>query len=127
MWEQYREQILGSRKNFYIQYPLMEAEELYERMLESLKKELFIYRMDEYENVLKKKFPEEVRDIYISYLHKESARTTDRKRYKKLILYLKKIKGYPEGKEKAKEIAKEWRAKYYRRAAMMDELRKAGF
>lgn len=41
--------------------------------------------------------------------------------------YLKKIQGYPEGKEKAKEIAENWRAKYYQRKAMMDEMRKAGF
>lgn len=126
-WEEYREQILNSHKSYYIQYPFMESEELYERMLECIKKESFIYRLDEYEQVLKKKFPEQVRDIYISYLHKESAKATDRKRYKELMQYLKKIRGYPDGKEKAKEIAKEWRAVYYRRSAMMDEMHKAGF
>lgn len=126
-WKQYREQILQNHNNYCIRYPLMETEGLYERMLESLKQESFIYILDQYEKTLKKKFPERVRDIYISYVHKEAARTTDRKRYKELMRYLKKINGYPGGKEKTKEIAKEWRAVYYRRSAMMDEMRKAGF
>ena len=126
-WKQYREQILESPKNYCIRYPFMEAEGLYERMLECMKQESFIYRLDEYEKVLKEKFPEQVRDIYISYLYKEAERTTDRKRYRELIKYLKKIRGYPDGKEKSKEIANEWRAMYYRRSAMMDEMRKAGF
>lgn len=126
-WKQYREQILESPKNYCIRYPFMEAEGLYERMLECMKQESFIYRLDEYEKVLKEKFPEQVRDIYISYLYKEAERTTDRKRYRELIKYLKKIRGYPDGKEKSKEIANDWRAMYYRRSAMMDEMRKAGF
>ena len=126
-WKQYREQILESPKNYCIRYPFMEAEGLYERMLECMKQESFIYRLDEYEKVLKEKFPEQVRDIYISYLYKEAERTTDRKRYRELIKYLKKIRGYPDVKEKSKEIANEWRAMYYRRSAMMDEMRKAGF
>ena len=100
---------------------------MYERMLECLKKETFIYNLDKYEKVLKKKFPEQVRDMYISYLYYESERTSNRTRYRELMKYLKKIQRYPGGKEKASEIAKNWRAVYYRRKAMMDEMRKAGF
>ena len=126
-WEEYREQILESRKNYQILYPLMEAEGMYERMLECLKKEDFICNLDRYEKVLKKKFPEQVRDIYISYLHREAEKGSDRKRYRELMRYLKKICRYPGGKEKADEIAQNWRTMYYRRKAMMDEMQKAGF
>ena len=126
-WEQYREQILQSRNSYSILYPFMEAEGLYERMLECMQKEPFIFNVDKYENVLKKKFPEQMQDIYISYVHKQAERTGDRKRYRELMQYLKKIRRYPGGKEKAAEIAENWRALYYRRSAMMDELQKAGF
>ena len=68
-----------------------------------------------------------MRDLYISYLHREAETASDRNRYRELIEYLKKISGYPGGKEKAAEIAENWRALYYRRSAMMDELQKAGF
>ena len=77
--------------------------------------------------VLKEKFPEQVRDIYITYPHFESERADNRSRYRELMKYLKKIRRYPGGKEKASEIAENWRAMYYRRTAMMDEMRKAGF
>lgn len=72
-------------------------------------------------------YREQVRDIYISYLNHESERVSDRRRYRELMKYLKKIQRYPGGKEKASEIAKNWRAVYYRRKAMMDEMLKAGF
>ena len=126
-WEQYREQILQNHMNYNIIYPLMEAEGMYERMLDCLKREDFIFNVDKYEKVLKEKFPEQIRDIYISYLQKEAARAGNRNRYREMMQYLKKICRYPDGKEKAAEIAGNWRALYYRRSAMMDELRKAGF
>ena len=126
-WEQRREQILQSRNSYSVLYPFMESEGMYERMLECLKKEDFIFNVDKYEKVMKEKFPEQVRDMYISYVHKEAERVSDRKRYRELMQYLKKIRRYPGGKEKAAEIAENWRALYYRRRAMMDEMQKAGF
>ena len=126
-WEDYREQILKNPKNYNILYPFMEKEGMYESMLECIRKETFIYNLDKYEKVLKEKFPDQVRDIYISYLRHEAERAGNRKRYRELMKYLKKIRRYPGGKEKASEIAKNWRAMYYRRTAMMDETGKAGF
>ena len=126
-WVQYREQILQSRKNYNIRYLFMEDEKLYGRMLEYLKSEDCILNMDRYEKLLKEKFPEQVRDIYISYLNREARRVSDRNRYRELMKYLKKIRRYPDGREKAAEIAKNWRTVYYRRRAMMDEMKKAGF
>ena len=99
-WEDYREQILKNPKNYNILYPFMEKEGMYEPMLECLKKETFIYNLDRYEKVLKEKFPEQVRDIYISYLHHEAERADNRKRYRELMKYLKKIQRYPGGKER---------------------------
>ena len=126
-WNEYREQILQNPKNHSIFYPFMESEKMYERMLECLKKEEFIFNMDRYEKIMKEKFPEQVRDIYVAYLYREAKRANDRKRYRELMRYLKKLRKYPDGKEKAAEIAENWRSVYYRRSAMMDEMRKAGF
>lgn len=126
-WVKYREQILEHTGNYYIRYPFMESEGLYEKMLDCMQTEPLMYNVDKYEQVLKKRYPERVRDIYITYISKEAVRTADRKRYKELVKYLKKISRYPDGKEKANKIAKEWRSMYYRRSAMMDEMRKAGF
>ena len=100
---------------------------MYESMLECIRKETFIYNLDKYEKVLKEKFPEQVRDIYISYIHSQAQSAGNRNKYRDLMKYLKKIRRYPGGKEKAEEIAKNWRAMYYRRTDMMDEMKKAGF
>ena len=40
---------------------------------------------------------------------------------------MKKIRSYPDGEEIAEQIAAEWRRKYNRRRALIEELRKAGF
>lgn len=125
-WEQYREKILESDYGYNIRYSLLETEGLYRRMLEEIKTEGLIYSLDRHEKMLKEKFPEEVRDIYISYVYEEARRAGNRKAYRNLMGYLKKIRRYPEGKEKVREIASNWRAVYYRRPAMMDEMRKAG-
>ena len=100
---------------------------MYERMLECLKKEGYVLNLDRYEKVLKERFPEQVRDLYISYLPREAETASDRNRYRELMKNLKKISEYPGGREKAVGIAENWRTKYYRRRAMMDEMRKAGF
>ena len=51
----------------------------------------------------------------------------ERKKYKYLMPYLKKISKCDGGKVVAEDIAATWRREYKRRTAMMDELRKAGF
>jgi len=125
-WEIHRENILKGKTGWQIRYPLLEAEGMYERLLNEVAEGGSIFLLDQYEKVLKKKFPEQVRDTYAAYIRKQADVVSDRKRYKELIRYLKKLKSYPDGKEMAVKIANEWKA-YYRRPAMMDELRKAGF
>lgn len=85
------------------------------------------YHATDYTDALKKHFPNEVRDIYVQYVKKGAIQTADRKAYKYLMSYLKKITKYPNGKKIAQDIAESWRQDYKRRPAMMDELRKAGF
>lgn len=80
-----------------------------------------------YEKILKKKFPKQVRDLYVQYVRKQAECASDRKQYKELVQYLKKIRKYPEGDTLTNEIAREWKEKYRRRPAMMDELRTAKF
>lgn len=126
-WDTYREKILSEKTGWQIKYPLMEEEAMYERLLKTITAEGSIYLLDRYEKTLKKIFPEQVKDAYVTYVKKQTSVVSDRKGYKELIEYLKKIRCYPAGKETAAKLAEEWRACYCRRTAMMDELRKAGF
>ena len=126
-WEIQRDKILKSDKARSILYDFLGAEGLYQRLLDELISVGYLPLLDRYEQVLKAVYPEQLRGAYVSLVRKEAARVSDRKRYKELVKYLKKIVKYPGGKEYAKEVATDWRAMYYRRSAMMDELKKAGF
>lgn len=126
-WAQYREKLLVSKNVWSIRYEFMESEGLYERLLKDIINSGYISSLDQYEKVLKKKFPEEVRDAYVNYVKREAERASDRNRYKEIMKYMKKIVKYPNGKNEVQKIAGDWKEIYRRRPAMMDELRKAGF
>ena len=126
-WNEYREQLLKKCQNHTIRYQILEMEGMYERMLEFLKKEKFVDNLNKYEKKLKEKYPEQVRDLYISYICDQAKHASDRNRYRELMNYLNKILKYPDGKEKVEIITNYWRTVYRRRIAMMDEMKKAGF
>lgn len=126
-WQEYTEKILKSKTTYSIRYVFMESEQLYEQLLQELIYNRSIHHLDNFEKVLKKVYPERVRDAYISMVKEQANTACDRSRYKELAKYLKKISKYPEGKKYADEIAAEWKVLYRRRPAMMDELRKARF
>ena len=104
-----------------------EKEEMYEKLLEEVLKEVYIGTLERYENVLKQKFPIQVRNRYISYVKQCAEQASSRNLYRNLIVYLRKIKDYPDGAEITNKILTEWREKYKRRKAMMEELKMAGF
>ncbi len=126
-WEEQREKFLQGKTSYWIRYEFLVEEKLFERLLQEIQKNQSVHVLDQYEKVLKKHLPNEVRDMYVQYVKKESTRTSDRKVYKYLMSYLKKITKYPDGKKIARDIADCWKQEYKRRTAMMDELRKAGF
>lgn len=126
-WEDTLEKLLHEPTMLSLKYQLLEAEGLYKRLLDEILNGGFIYSLDQYEKSLKKSFPNEVRDAYVNFVIHRAESTADRKAYKELVKYLKKICKYPYGKETVLKIAEEWRASYRRRPAMLDELKKAGF
>lgn len=126
-WIEMREKLLVSKTIHVVKYQLLESEEMYERLLTEIMKEGSVYTLDQYEKQLKKLFPEKVRDMYVKYVCNHAKQVSDRKAYKGLMIYMKKIARYPDGNGITEQIAKEWREEYRRRPAMMDELTKAGF
>lgn len=123
-WISYREKILKAKTATQIRRELMFQEGLQQQLLEDIQRKGHLYDLDRYEKGLKKQYPIEVRDIYIDFVYKEAESVADRKHYKELMKYLKKIAAYPDGKKKVQEIAQTWRTLYKRRRAMMEELEK---
>lgn len=106
---------------------LMEEEGFYDRMLDIIKGSRRMDLLDLFEDELKENCPEQVRDLYIHYVCEAAKTTSDRRHYRGIIAYLKKLEDYPDGQKKAAAIAKKWRSSYARRRAMMEELANAGF
>ena len=123
-WVEYRERYLSGRT--YHKLELMESEGLWERLMEAAVKSENLFILDRYEAALKKRYPSELLDAYACVLTKEAAAVSNRKRYQELVHYLKKLRGYPDGAERAARLAEDWRTRYIRRRAMMEELRNAG-
>ena len=105
----------------------MESEGLWERLMKAVVAAGRLSVLDRYEAALKNRYPDEVLEAYACILMKEATATSDRKRYQELVRYLKKLKRYPGGTEWTARLAEDWRTRYSRRRAMMEELQNAGF
>ena len=124
-WIEYRERYLSGQ--YIHKLELMESEELWERLMEAVTASERLFVLDRYEAALKERYPDEILEAYARTLMKEAAAASHRKRYQELTHYLKKLKRYPGGAEQAVRLAEDWRARYSRRRAMMEELKQAGF
>ena len=124
-WVEYRERYLSGRT--YHKLELMESEGLWERLMEAVTAAGRLSILDRHEAALKKRYPSELLEAYACILTKEAAAASNRKRYQELVHYLKKLGSYPGGAERAAQLAEDWRTRYIRRRAMMEELRNAGF
>ena len=117
-------------KNRYDEFVcnLLQEERRYEQLMEKIENSVNkVSLLDDHGRILRKRFPERIIKIYSDYLKREAEMANDRKKYKRLMPYLKKIAGCAGGAAAAQEIADSWKREYRRRSAMMDELKKAGF
>ncbi|MDD6043819.1 MAG: SWIM zinc finger family protein [Eubacteriaceae bacterium] len=126
-WCSFRQQIINAKSCLGIIYSFLEFEEQYDMLLQMIVDSGSVYLLDMYEKVLKRKYPDTVRDIYAKFIRRYAATASNRKAYQALMPYMKKIRKYPGGEDLANQIAQEWKSVYRRKPAMMDELRKAGF
>ncbi len=106
---------------------LMRHEEMWEALLQFVTDARHVELLDTYEADLKGRYPQEMLTLYRRYLTQAAERANNRKNYYSLMPYLKKLCTYPGGAEQAAQLATDWRARYHRRSAMLDELKKAGF
>lgn len=125
-WAELREKLLG-KLEFYLKNRLLFSEGLLRRLLDSIINANSVGEMDQYAAFLRSDYSDEVRDFYYDYLQNSAKVANDRKMYRKLMTYLRKLSECPGGRALARQLAAEWKQEYQRRPAMMDELRKAGY
>ena len=103
---------------------LYKEEKLYDRLLAYVMNSSGLYALQEYESVLKKKYPEQVLGKYKDEVNKMAIHTSDRKNYAHLVSLLQRMQQIKGGVKLVEQIADEWKTRYKNRPAMMDELRK---
>ncbi len=126
-WKELAEKIIDKNKGYNSVYALLNEEKRYDQMMDMLEEKHDIFVMDEYVKILSGNVPERVVQFYSTYVINEMERASDRKHYRFLVNYLKVMSFCSDGKESAKRISESWKTEYNRRAALMDELRKAGY
>ena len=126
-WAAERGRLLNSTTMRSQVYSLLEQEQMYEELMQTIEKNTDIYALERYERLLKKSYGQRCLNAYVTHLQDAMGRAYNRKAYWSVIQTLKKVRKYPDGKETAKGLADCWRAKYPRRTSMLDELNIAGF
>lgn len=103
---------------------LYEEEKLYDRLLIHVLNRPGLYAVQEYENVLKKEYAEQILNKYQQEVNAMAVRTSDRKCYAYMVSLLRRMKKIKGGTKVVEKITGDWKVKYKNRPAMMDELRK---
>lgn len=123
-WLIQREKVFELKSCISILHEFYYTEKLYDRLMSYIEQDrVSIYTVDLYEETLKKLYPERLLKKYVNIINDEIKMVSDRKKYKQIIKVLVKMKGYVGGDEVVDKIANEWRNKYKRRKALIDEMK----
>ena len=82
--------------------------------------------LDQYAPVLAGKYPDHFLILYDLAIREAMHRASNQRSYQEVISYLNKLERLG-GRAAAREIAADWRVQYWRRRAMLEELRGAGW
>ena len=123
-WEKQREIIFKEISPYQEIADLYESEKLYDRLLQVVLESPDIYTLQAYEKSLKKLYPQALLEKYEMIVRVMATQTSNRKKYREIVTILRKMRSYPDGKQKVGKIVNEWRSVYRNRRAMMDELSK---
>ena len=102
--------------------------QLSEGMLEEMMTEMEVncsaYELTKYEKVLRKAYPERVRNLLLRQLDQQMRQASTRNAYARVAQSMKHLYEYPDGRKMAAELARTWRTVFPRRSAMLEELKK---
>ena len=123
-WSGKREKIFDKMPLYAAVDRLYKEDHLYDRLLKLVLDSNGLYKLMEYEECLKKLYPEELLTKYETVVNSMAVRTSDRKHYCELVAILKRMQKYTGGKKRVDEIVYSWKSQYRNRPAMMDELKR---
>lgn len=121
-WKKRREKIFNALPPCAHVEKLYKEDKLYDKLLCYVQKSSGLFALQEYENVLKKDYPEQILKKYRTEVEQMAEHTSDRSHYKQVVFVLRSMQKITGGKALVNEIVLHWRKAYRNRPAMMDEL-----
>lgn len=123
-WNSVREDIFLILKNNFNIDILYKEERCYERLLDYVLTSSSVYKLIEHESILKDIYPSETLDLYTKLLAEMSSHTSSRDTYRQWVSYLNRMLDIEGGRERVDQIVNDWKVKYKRRRALMEELKR---
>ena len=121
-WHELREEIFKNVDYDHNLRDLYEEEGLCERLLESIRTQGDMSDLDYYEKTLKAGCPEAALELYADFLKGMVKKAANRRKYQQIADYLRKMQAYPGGPEKVRVLTADWRLRYAKRRALIEEL-----
>ena len=105
--------------------PVLQEEQDWPGMLACIRKEGRFDMLLQYEQIMLEHFPPESEKLYVGWLRQNAERASNRDEYKQVVALLQNLAiKYPNGKENAASLVREFRERYKRRMAMLEEMKK---
>lgn len=140
-WNEYREKFMGDwpeerealirklmsgKSPYYVMYAIYARENMLENLMDLIERHGNEFQLDEYYHSLVPYYSERMIDFYCKRLDNMLTYAGNRNKYRAIIFRLKKIGKISGGEEIIKRKVAEYKVKYNRRTALMDEMGKAG-
>lgn len=115
-----------SSRDYIAEYllPLLEEEQDWPGMLACIRKEVRLDMLLRYEAILLEHFPAITEMLYMTWLRQTADRASNRDEYKQVVALMQNLTKYPNGKENVALLLREFKERFGRRPAMLDEMKK---
>jgi len=120
-WMDEREEFFTKIDNHRFLNECYNQEKLYDRLVLNLHDEHDLY---DYRNVLKDKCPDELLEAYLGVVNGMVLKSGTRKHYRKIVKLLNDMKSIDGGEDIVNDLITDWKIRYKRRTAMLEELRR---
>lgn len=123
-WPTEREKVLAALPRHADVAQLYAEDHLYQQLLDTVLAQRGLIGVQTYEKLLKPKFSRQLLRKYVEVAQQMAKQTGDRQHYRDIVKVLNKMKAFPMGVSTADHLIQDWRVKYARRPAMLDELKR---
>ncbi|MCI1553077.1 MAG: SWIM zinc finger family protein [Levilactobacillus sp.] len=121
-WPQRRQYLLAGLPQDTDWLPLLAVDQSTTALLAGVLARPGLQAVRAYQRLLLPQFAPQLVEKYVQELHQAAQSAKSRTQYHQLVAWLTDLFKLPGGRPAANQVARDWRQRYHRRSAMMDEL-----